>query len=108
MRTIGEIDRDARGLALLRRCADALDAIACTLAAIHDAMKPPMFVKPKEVLEDGTLIYPAPGELSCPKGDTSRSDRRRGGQSEDEHLTNVPQARRTRALEGEMEGARRK
>lgn len=56
MRTIGEIDRDARGLALLLRCADALDAIAGTLAAIHDALKPP------EVLEDGTLIYPAPGE----------------------------------------------
>lgn len=62
MRTIGEIDRDARELALLRRCADALDAIAGTLAAIHDALKPPVFVTPKEVLEDGTLIYPAPGE----------------------------------------------
>ena len=62
MRTIGEIDRDARELALLLRCADALDAIAGTLAAIHDMLKPPVFVKPKEVLEDGTLIYPAPGE----------------------------------------------
>lgn len=51
MRTIGEIDRDARGLALLRRCADALDAIAGTLAAIHDAMKPPVFVTPREAID---------------------------------------------------------
>lgn len=83
MRTIGEIDRDARGLALLRRCADALDAIAGTLAAIHDAMKPPVFVTPKEVLEDGTLIYPAPGEtpaeaidavVANPKMNTSQQE----------------------------------
>ena len=51
MRTIGEIDRDARGLALLRRCADALDAIAGTLAAIHDAMKPPVFITPREAID---------------------------------------------------------
>ena len=62
MSTYGEIERDAQKVATLRRCADALDAIAGTLAAIHDALKPPVFVTPKEVLEDGTLIYPAPGE----------------------------------------------
>lgn len=62
MRTNGEIAHDAQMVATLRRCADALDAIAGTLAAIHECLKPPVFVTPKEVLEDGTLIYPAPGE----------------------------------------------
>ena len=51
MRTNGEIDRDARGLALLRRCADALDAIAGTLAAIGDKLKPPVFVTPREAID---------------------------------------------------------
>ena len=51
MRTIGEIDRDARGLALLLRCADALDAIAGTLAAIGDKLKPPVFVTPREAID---------------------------------------------------------
>ena len=62
MRTNGEIEHDAYVVALMRRCADALDAIAGTLAAIGDMLKPPVFITPKEVLEDGTLIYPAPGE----------------------------------------------
>lgn len=62
MRTNGEIEHDAQVVALMRRCADALDAIAGTLAAIHDGLKPPVFITPKEVLEDGTVIYPAPVE----------------------------------------------
>ena len=40
MRTNGEIERDAQMVATLRRCADALDAIAGTLAAMHDMLKP--------------------------------------------------------------------
>ncbi len=51
MRTNGEIDRDARELALLRRCADALDAIAGTLAAIHDELQPPVFITPPEAID---------------------------------------------------------
>ena len=42
---------DAQVLAMLRRCADALDAIAGTLAAIHDALKPPVFVTPREAID---------------------------------------------------------
>lgn len=62
MKNNGKIAHDAQMVATLRRCADARDAIAGTLAAIHECLKPPVFVTPKEVLEDGTLIYPAPGE----------------------------------------------
>ena len=40
MRTNGEIAHDAQMVATLRRCADALDAIAGTLAAMHDMLKP--------------------------------------------------------------------
>ena len=61
-RTYDEQVHDAQMVATLRRCADALDAIAGTLAAIGDMLKPPVYITPKEVLEDGTLIYPAPGE----------------------------------------------
>ena len=35
-RTVGEERRDANVVALLRRIADALDAIAGTLAAVYD------------------------------------------------------------------------
>lgn len=51
MRTNGEIDRDARELALLRRVADALDAIAGTLAAIGDMLKPPVYITPREAID---------------------------------------------------------
>ena len=46
MRTNGEIAHDAQMVATMRRCADALDAIAGTLAAIADMMKPPVFITP--------------------------------------------------------------
>ncbi len=46
MRTLGEIERDAQVVATLRRIADALDAIAGTLAAIHDLAKPPKTCHP--------------------------------------------------------------
>ena len=42
---------DAQVLAMLRRCADALDAIAGTLAAIDDKLKPPVFITPREALD---------------------------------------------------------
>lgn len=42
MRTNGEIERDAHIVATLRRCADALDAIAGTLAAFLDMVKAAM------------------------------------------------------------------
>lgn len=48
MRTNGEIAHDAQMVATIRRCADALDAIAGTLAAIHEMLKPPVFVTPEE------------------------------------------------------------
>ena len=41
-KTIGELRHEACIEANLRRIADALDAIAGTLAAIHDALKPPV------------------------------------------------------------------
>lgn len=44
MRTNGEIEHDAQVRAYLRRMADALDAIAGTLAAIYDGLKPPRFI----------------------------------------------------------------
>lgn len=44
MRTNGEIEHDAQVRAYLRRIADALDAIAGTLAAIYDGLKPPKFI----------------------------------------------------------------
>ena len=47
-RTYDEQVCDAQKVALMRRCADALDAIAGTLAAIHDALKPPVFITPRE------------------------------------------------------------
>ena len=51
MRTNGEIAHDAQMVALLRRCADALDAIAGTLAAIHDKLKPPVYITPREAID---------------------------------------------------------
>ncbi len=42
---------DSQMVATLRRCADALDAIAGTLAAIHNALKPPVFVTPREAID---------------------------------------------------------
>ncbi len=57
MRTNGEIAHDAQIVALMRRLADALDAIAGTLAAIHDALKPPVFVTPCEAI-DAVVVNP--------------------------------------------------
>ena len=51
MRTNGEIAHDAQIVALMRRCADALDAIAGTLAAIHAGLKPPVFITPREAID---------------------------------------------------------
>lgn len=50
-RTYDEQLHDAQVVATLRRCADALDAIAGTLAAIHDTLKPPVFVTPREAID---------------------------------------------------------
>ena len=51
MRTNGEIAHDAQMVATIRRCADALDAIAGTLAAIGDMLKPPVFITPKAAID---------------------------------------------------------
>ena len=51
MRTNGEIAHDAKMVATLRRCADALDAIAGTLAAINEELKPPVYITPREALD---------------------------------------------------------
>ena len=53
MRTNGEIAHDAQIVALMRRCADALDAIAGTLAAIHAGLKPPVFITPRAAKNPG-------------------------------------------------------
>lgn len=42
---------DAQMVALMRRCAVALDAIAGTLAAIHDALNPPVYITPREAID---------------------------------------------------------
>ena len=41
MQTVGEIERAAQTVAILRRIADALDAIHGTLAALLDTVKWP-------------------------------------------------------------------
>ena len=51
MRTNGEIAHDAQMVATLRCCADALDAIAGTLAAINEKLKPPVYITPREALD---------------------------------------------------------
>ena len=51
MRTNGEIAHDAQMVATLRRCADALDAIAGTLASINEKLEPPVFITPREALD---------------------------------------------------------
>ena len=50
-RTHDEQVHDAQMVALMRRCADALDAIAGTLAAIHDGLKPPVYITPREAID---------------------------------------------------------
>lgn len=61
-KTYDEQIHDAQVLAMLRRCADALDAIAGTLAAIHDVLKPPVIVTPREAI-DAVVANPSLGEV---------------------------------------------
>jgi hypothetical protein len=51
MRTNGEIAHDAQMVATLRRCADALDAIAGTLAVINEKLAPPVYITPREAID---------------------------------------------------------
>ena len=51
MRPNGEIERDYQMLAIFRRGADALDAIAGALNAINDKLTAPVYLTPREALD---------------------------------------------------------